>query len=275
MPMSQPPLLSDRQALVRNRARAAQAPESFLHAIAADEIKHRLSMVNKSFNDPVIVTGHGNFWGAQMPEMDIITDGDTLNLTPGAHDLVIHAMALHWANDPVGQMIQCLRALKPDGLFMAASFGGQTLHELRAALAQAEAEVTGGLSPRVAPMAEIRDLGALLQRAGFALPVADSLPLKTSYETPWHLMHELGAMGERNALQARPRHFARRAVFERATELYQNAFPEKDIRVQATFELIFLAGWAPDPSQPQALRPGSAQSRLAEALGVQEMPLKD
>jgi SAM-dependent methyltransferase len=207
--------------------------------------------------------------------MGIVAEEETLDLEPGAHELVIHAMALHWANDPVGQLIQCLRALKPDGLFLAVMFGGQTLHELRAALAQAEAEVMGGLSPRVAPMAEIRDLGALLQRAGFSLPVADSLPLKASYASPWHLMRELGAMGERSALRARPRHFARRAVFERAAELYQSAFADKDGRVQATFELIFLTGWAPDPSQPKPMRPGSAQARLAEALGSQEIALKD
>ncbi len=273
--MSQPPILFDRQALARNRTRAAKRFESFLHTIAADELKHRLSMVNKSFNAPVIVTGHGNFWAEEMPGMGIVEDDDVLALTPGAHDLVIHAMALHWANDPVGQLIQSLRALKPDGLFMAVSFGGQTLHELRAALAQAEAEVAGGLSPRVAPMAEIRDQGALLQRAGFALPVADSLTLNTSYESAWHLMRELSAMGEQSALVARPRRFTQRAVLERAATLYQDAFPEENGRVQATFELIFLAGWAPDPSQQQPLRPGSAKSRLADALGAFEIPLKD
>lgn len=277
--MSKPPTLFDRQALSRNRARAAKAFEPFLHVIAADEIKHRLSMVNKSFNAPAIVTGHGDFWASEMagvlPEMQVVADDETLDLAVGGHDLVIHAMALHWANDPVGQLIQCLRALKPDGLFLAVSFGGQTLHQLRASLAQAEAEVSGGLSPRIAPMAEIRDQGALLQRAGFALPVADSLPVQTSYETAWHLMRELGAMGERNALESRLRRFTRRAVFDRAAELYQSVFAAENGRVEATFELIFLAGWAPDPSQPKPLRPGSAQSRLANALGALEIPLKD
>ena len=273
--MSHPPKLFDREALIRNRLRAEQQPELFLHRIAADEIQHRLSMVNKAFKDAVIVTGHGDFWCEQMPGMTVIGDDEVLRLTAKAHDLVIHAMALHWANDPVGQMIQCLRALKPDGLFMAVSFGGQTLNELRSALAQAETEITGGLSPRVAPMAEIRDLGALLQRAGLSLPVADSLPLKTSYASPWHLMRELRAMGEPNVMQGRQRQFTRRSVLARAAEIYQAAFPEKDGRVRATFELIFLAGWAPDPSQPQALRPGSAQARLAEALGVEEVRLKD
>jgi len=273
--MTKPPSLFDHNALARNRARAAKRFEPFLHAIAEDEIKDRLSMVKKSFKAPVIVTGHPDYWATAFPEMKIVADDETLALSQGTYDLVIHAMALHWANDPVGQMIQCLGALKPDGLFMAVSFGGQTLHELRAALAQAEVEVSGGLSPRVAPMAEIRDQGALLQRAGFALPVADSLPLRTSYETAWHLMRDLGAMGEQNALQDRPRHLARRSMFERASELYREAFPDKDGRVQATYELIFLAGWAPDSSQPQPLRPGSAKSRLADALGALEIPLKD
>ncbi|MDQ2090394.1 SAM-dependent methyltransferase [Marimonas arenosa] len=273
--MSPPPKLTDRAALARNRTRAADAPEDFLHALAADEVKDRLAMVNKSFNAPAIVTGHPGFWADVVPGARIVADDEVLDLKPVAHDLLIHAMALHWAGDPVGQMIQCLRALKPDGVFLAILFGGQTLHELRAALGQAEVEITGGLSPRVVPMGEIRDLGGLLQRAGFALPVADSLPLTASYETPLHLMRELRAMGEQNALVNRLKHFTRLSVIRRASELYASAYAEPDGRVRATFELIFLMGWAPDPNQPQPLRPGSAQSRLAEALGTVELPLKD
>lgn len=273
--MTTPPQLTDRSALRRNRARAALAPEGFLHALAAGEIEDRLAMVKKSFTAPAIVTGHPGFWRDLLPDTRIVADDEVLALEPGAHDLVIHAMALHWANDPVGQMIQCLRALKPDGLFLAVFFGGQTLHELRAALGQAEVEISGGLSPRVAPMAELRDLGALLQRAGFALPVADAVLLKTSYASPLHLMRELRAMGEQNAQSARLRHFTRPGVIRRASQLYVNSFAEPDGRIRATFELIFLHGWAPDASQPQPLRPGSAQARLAEALGTVELPLKD
>ena len=232
-------------------------------------------MVKKSFTSSAVVTGHGEFWQAAFPEAVVVDDAETLDLAPQSRDLIIHALALHWSNDPVGQMIQCLKALKPDGLFMAVLFGGQTLHELRASLAQAEADITGGLSPRVAPMAEIRDLGALLQRAGFALPVADSLPIKTSYPSPLHLMHELRRMSEQNVLCGRMRSFTRRSVIERAAELYIDVYSEPDGRVGATFEMIFLLGWAPDSSQPQPLRPGTAQSRLAEALGVPELPLKD
>ncbi len=276
--MSTPPRLTDRTALLRNRTRAAQNPVTFLHDIAAEELHDRLSVVNKTFNAPVIVSGHPEYWRKAMPGMphdiQVVNDDDVLGLDPGAHDLVLHIFSLHWTNDPVGQMIQSLRALKPDGLFLAVMFGGQTLHELRASLAQAESETLGGLSPRVAPMAEIRDLGALLQRAGFALPVADSVPLKTSYETPLHLMKELRAMGETNALAARLRHMSPRRLFTRASEIYQQAFPTDDNRIVATFDLIFLSGWSPDPSQQQPLRPGSAQTRLAEALGVPETPLK-
>ncbi|MGB3244875.1 MAG: SAM-dependent methyltransferase, partial [Sulfitobacter sp.] len=169
--------------------------------------------------------------------------------------------------------IQCRRALRADGLFLAVSFGGQTLHELRACLAEAEAAVTGGLSPRVAPMGELRDMGGLLQRAGFALPVADALTLKVEYADAWHLMRELRSMGENNALQMRLRKPTARAVLEQTATLYRDNFSSDTGRITATFELICLTGWAPDDSQPKPLRPGSAQHRLAEALGTDETKL--
>ena len=273
--MTTPPQLTDRQALCRNRARAARAPALFLHEAARDEIHDRLAIVNKEFTKPAIVTGFPDFWAEALPGATLVDDAETLALDPGAHDLVIHAMALHWANDPVGQLIQCRRALAPDGFFLGVLFGGETLHELRAALAQAESDVTGGLSARVAPMAEIRDLGALMQRAGYALPVADSVPLTAAYRSARHLIHDLRAMGETNALTSRPRRFTRRSVMSRAETLYASNFPHGADRVQATFDLIFLTGWAPDPSQPQPLRPGSASASLAEALGTRETKLKD
>ncbi|WP_322867245.1 SAM-dependent methyltransferase [Aquicoccus sp. G2-2] len=273
--MTNSPTLTNYSALARNRMRANKAFEPFLHRLVADEIKDRLSMIKKSFNAPGIVTGYPGFWGAEIPDGTVVSDEDTLSFVPGGHDLVVHAMALHWANDPVGQLIQCRHALQSDGLFMAALFGGRTLHELRASLAQAESEISGGLSPRVAPMAEIRDLGDLLQRAGFALPVADSLLFTASYQSPWHLMRELRAMGEQNALSGRLEHFSRRKIFDRAVQLYINNFGGTDGRIPATFEVVFLVGWAPDPSQPQPLRPGSARARLADALGVAEVPVKD
>lgn len=232
-------------------------------------------MVNRDFTDVVIVTPWPQVWAPHFPQARIVPDAETLELTESSADLVIHALALHWADDPVGQMIQCRRALRPDGLFLGVTFGGQTLHELRAVLSQAETEVCGGLSPRVAPMAEIRDLGALMQRAGLALPVADSASLTASYESALHLMRDLRAMGEGNALAARHRAPPPRALFLRAAALYEEAFVQADGRVPATFEIITLTGWAPDDSQPQPLRPGSAASRLADALGAQERPLND
>jgi SAM-dependent methyltransferase len=184
-------------------------------------------------------------------------------------------MALHWANDPVGQLVQCRRALRPDGLLLALFFGGQTLHELRSALASAEAEVTDGLSPRVLPMGEIRDLGALLQRAGLALPVADSFTQTVSYRDAFHLMRDLRAMGEGNALASRLRRPSRRAVLLRAAQIYAEAHAGPDGRIPATFEILCLTGWATHDSQQKPMRPGSAQARLADALNTAEMPLRD
>ena len=269
--------LTDRDALTRIRHRAAKAPVLFLHEEAAIEVEDRLSLVNKAFTDPVVVGGMPHIWQKLLPQMRCIADDDTLDLAPGTRDLVIHALALHWANDPVGQLIQARRALRPDGLFIAVLFGGATLQELRAALAQAEADLFGSLSPRIAPMGEIRDLGAVLQRAGYALPVADSVPLTVSYATPLHLMRDLRAMGEANALSSRSRKPMQRALLERTCEIYHEAFPAEDTpgRIRATFELIVLTGWSPDPSQQQPLRPGSAATRLAQALGTMESPLKD
>lgn len=267
--------LTDRTALDRNRRRAAKAPALFLHEHAADEIKDRLTLVNKGFTEPAIITGWPDLWQGVLPEAASVPDEDTLPLQEGAHDLIVHALGLHWANDPVGQMIQARRALKPDGMFLAVLFGGETLHELRASFAQAEADLYGSLSPRIAPMGEIRDLGALLQRAGFTLPVADSLSLTASYASPLHLMHDLRAMGETNALAGRARKPMRRALLARACEIYADAFGGPDGRIPATFELIVLTGWSPDASQPQPLRPGSATTRLADVLGAKETPLKD
>jgi len=266
--------LTDHAALIRNRTRARRAPAMFLHQTAADELKDRLEMVNKSFKDVAIVSGFPDFWQNAFPQATCRADDEVLDLPEAGFDLIIHAMALHWANDPVGQLIQARRALRPDGLLLAVFFGGETLHELRASLAQAEAEITGGLSPRIAPMGEVRDLGALLQRAGFALPVADTITLRTSYETAFHLMRDLRAMGETNALAQRNRQPLRRAVLADAAKRYQTIYGENG-RIPATFELIILTGWAPSPDQPKALRPGSANTRLADALHTQELPAHD
>ncbi|WP_225027928.1 methyltransferase domain-containing protein [Xinfangfangia pollutisoli] len=275
--MNDAPPLTDRSALARNRARALALPDPalFLQHEAVDEVQERLASVNRTFTAPAVVSGFPALWQAALPGARIVADTPVLDLQEGAHDLVVHAMALHWADDPVGQLVQCRRALRPDGLFLALFFGGQTLHELRAALAEAEAEVTGGLSPRVLPMAEIREAGALLHRAGFALPVADSFTRRVSYGDAFRLMADLRAMGEGNALAARLRRPSRRAVFLRMAQIYAASFPEPGDRIAASFEVICLTGWAPHDSQQKPLRPGSAAQRLSEALKVPEHRLPD
>lgn len=268
------PALTDRPALARFRARARRAPALFLHLSVADEVQERLAEVNRRFTAPAVVTPFPEAWRDRLSGARIVPDEPVLALEPGAHDLVIHALALHWADDPLGQIIQCRRALKPDGLFLGALYGGQSLHELRAALAQAESDLYGTLSPRVLPMAEIRDLGALLQRAGLALPVADSVTRRILYRDLRHLAADLRAMGEGNALAARRRAPLSRALLARAEALYRQGFATPEGRLPATAEILFLTGWAPAESQPKPLRPGSATARLAEALGTTETPLE-
>jgi len=266
------PQITDRAALARNRARA-EPDALFLQEHAADELQERLNEVNRTFKSVAIVTGFPDFWAARYPDATIIADDETLDLKPQTHDLILHTMCLHWANDPVGQLVQTRHALKPDGLLLCTFLGGQTLHELRASLAEAEAVVAGGLSPRIAPMGEIRDLGALLQRAGFALPVADATPLTASYVNAFHLMHDLRKMGENNALAQRIKHPTRRNILTEAACIYADNFRNAENRVDATFEFITLTGWAPAENQPKALRPGSAKSRLADALNTRETRL--
>lgn len=234
------------------------------------ELEERLNDVNRRFTSTAVVTDFPQIWCEFAPSGKIVPMAETLDLRESAHDLVIHAMSLHWADDPVGQIVQCRRALKPDGLFLAVAFGGTTLSELRDVLAEAEAQVTGGISPRVAPMAEVRDMGGLLQRAGLALPVADNLRKRVTYSNAIALMHDLRAMGESNALAERHRMIPPRALFPTAAALYAQKHPAEENRIQATFELVFLTGWAPHESQQKPLRPGAAKHRLADALGVEE-----
>lgn len=265
------PVLTNRSALSAHRARALSLKgEAFLHAEARLEIEERLQEVNRTFTKPAIVTGHPHLWADLLPGAVILPDTDTLDLQVETHDLVIHAMALHWADDPVGQVIQCRRALVPDGLFLSVCLGEQTLTELRSALAEAETQVRGGLSPRIAPMAELREMGALLQRSGLALPVADMSPRAVEYRDLNTLVADLRAMGETNALAQRdPRPLSRR-IWSKVAEIYAARFPGASAAYRASFDLIFLTGWAPADTQQKPLRPGSATTRLADALGVVE-----
>ncbi len=264
--------LFDTDALALHRARALHSTQNawFLHEHAADCVHERLQDVNRSFTKPAFVGWNPGIW-LKFLNSDTITtpDAEILDLKQATHDLVINGLTLHWANDLVGQLVQMRRALIPDGLMIAVMFGGQTLHELRTAFAEAEARVEGGISPRIAPMAEIRDLGGLLQRAGFALPVADSLKFSVEYDTPVHLMNDLRHMGESNAVFARRRSL-KRETLAMAAEVYSANYTKSSGRIEASFELVFLTGWAPSDNQQKPLRPGSAQQRLADALGTAE-----
>lgn len=270
-----PPKLTDSHALALHRARVRGTDALFLQQEAADEIKERLSEVNRTFTNPAVVTGFPKIWRKTLPNAKIVTEQEVLDLEVGAHDLVIHAMGLHWANDLVGQLIQCRRGLKADGLFIGAMFGGQTLNELRTVWAKVETTMTGGLSPRIAPMAEIRDLGGLIQRAGLALPVADCVTKNVSYRDASHLMRDLREMGEGNALAQRLKRPVSRAEIAAINSVYSEHYSDELGRVSATFDLVFLTGWAPDESQQKPMRPGSAQARLADALNTAELKLPE
>jgi SAM-dependent methyltransferase len=205
----------------------------------------------------------------------VAADEEALPFADGSLDLVVSALALQSVNDLPGVLAQIRRALKPDGLFLAALLGGETLTELRQAFAAAESEIDGGVSPRVAPSADVRDLGALLQRAGFALPVVDTDRLTVRYATAFDLMRDLRGMGATNALIERQRVPLKRATLLRMASVYSDRFSDPDGRLRASFDIVWLSGWAPHQSQQQPLRPGSAKARLADALGTHEHPAGD
>lgn len=200
----------------------------------------------------------------------VVADEEALPFRDGSLDLVVSALALHTVNDLPGTLAQVRRALKPDGLFLAAVLGGETLTELRQAFTIAEAEITGGAAPRVAPFADVPTLGLLLQRAGLALPVADRERVTVRYGDPLALLRDLRGMGATNVLRDRSRRPLRRGVVVRMAEVYGERFADADGRVRATFEIVWLSGWAPHESQQKPLRPGSAAVRLADALGTTE-----
>ncbi len=209
--------------------------------------------------------------GATGAALRVVADAEALPFADGSFDLVVSGLMLQAVNDLPGVLVQIRRALKPDGLLLAALLGGDTLSELRQSFAAAETERESGMSPRVAPFPDLRDMGALLQRAGFALPVTDADRLTVRYASPVGLLRDLRRMGAANALIERRRVPLRRGTLVRAIEIYADRFADPDGRVRATFEIIWLSGWAPHQSQQQPLRPGSAKARLADALGVTEL----
>ncbi len=209
------------------------------------------------------------------PGSRLVVDEEHLPFAEASLDLVVSTLALHWTNDLVGALIQIRRALKPDGLFIGALLGGASLTELRQCLLAAESELSGGAGLRVSPFADAFDGAALLQRAGFALPVADVDRVTVRYGHPIALLRDLRAMGETNVLLDRPRRPLPRAVLLRAMDLYAERFAQADGRVPATFEIITITGWAPHESQQKPLKPGSAKMRLADALGAVEVSTGD
>jgi SAM-dependent methyltransferase len=288
------PLIFDRPLLrARRRRAAALGPADFLLARVTEELKERLEGVLRHFDlaadlgtpgdqlrRALALSGKVGRMIAVDPlaaatSLSIAADEEALPFRDGSLDLVVSALALHFVNDLPGTLVQIRRALKPDGLFLAAMLGGETLTEMRRAFAEAELELEGGISPRVAPFPDLRDLGALLQRAGFALPVADVERLTVRYATVFALMHDLRRMGATNALIERRRVPLRRATLMRMAEIYTQRFADADGRLRATFEIVWLSGWAPDPSQQKPLQPGSAKMRLADALGTKEFPAGD
>ncbi len=212
---------------------------------------------------------------ARKLSLAVVADEETLPFADGSFDLILSCMALHWVNDLPGALAQIRRALKPDGLFLAALFGYGTLAELREAFLAAETETTGGAGPRVSPFADLRDGAALLQRAGFAMPVADADVINVTYANAFELMRDLRGMGESNAIEARPRRPLARATLYQAGDLYTRRFAQADGRVRARFQIVFLTGWAPGPGQPEPKKPGSATRRLADELGAKERPAGD
>jgi SAM-dependent methyltransferase len=283
-----PPPLFDRRLVRQHLTRARKAPAHFLLDRVVADFGERLSLVSRAFpraldlGTPGVqvaeaLRGNGRIVFRAAPILDappsvrsLIADEEALPFASASFDLIASALSLQWANDLPGVLVQIRRALAPDGLFLAALVGGQSLHELRTALTSAEAEVTGGASPRVAPFADVRDLGGLLQRAGFALPVTDIEPIVVRYASMFALMQDLRAMGATNALTERSRVPLRRAVLMRAADIYAGHFSDADGRMRATFDIVWLSGWAPHESQQKPLAPGSARMRLAEALNVSE-----
>lgn len=294
--MAESSVIFDR-ALLRTRRRraAAEGPCAFLLERVAEDFADRLAAVLRRFDLALDLGTPGDALrcalaasgkigtiiaadalapgavSAAGSALAVACDEEALPFRDASLDLVVSALSLQFVNDLPGTLVQIRRALKADGLFLAALLGGDTLTELRQSFAAAEAEIEDGVSPRVAPFADLRDLGALLQRAGFALPVTDVDRFRVRYGSPLALMHDLRRMGAANALVERRRRPLKRATLARLMEIYGARFADADGRIRATFEIMWLSGWAPHESQQQPLKPGSATTRLADALGTREL----
>lgn len=296
--MTDRPSLVDDSALIRNRDRAASSFDGvdYLKRAVAERVMDRIDTIRRDLPLVMDVGCHTGLLTEQLlaspkvgqvkafdpsPEMAAKTHARTgveVAVAPFDHipfeddkfDAITSAFSLHWANDLPGTLIQLRQRLKPDGVLVAALAGGETLNNLRNCMATAESEISGGMSPRILPMADIRDMGGLIGRAGLTMPVADSDIITVTFPDLFTMMAELKQMGEANSMTARIKRMTSKSVFMRAAELYHDQYAEADGRISAAFEIITLTGWSPDESQPKPLRPGSAQTRLADALGATE-----
>lgn len=275
--------LFDKSALVSHRRRAARRqPADFLLVEVARELSDRLALILRPFPVAIEIGSLGEHvrlaiarpdllrLGPTDASPDVVSRDDLLPLGASSVDLVVSALAFQFIDDLPGLLVQIRTALRADGLMLVAILGGRTLFELRTAFAQAEAELVGGVSPRVIPFVDIRDAGSLLQKAGFALPVTDSDVLTVRYDNAFALMADLRAMGGTNVLIERLRRPTRRSVMVRMAEIYAERFSDVDGRIRATFEILWISGWAPHESQQKPLKPGTALTRLADALGTSE-----
>lgn len=289
----QTPCLFD-QSLLRTRLKRAlkKGAADFLLERVADDFELRLQALARSFDTVADIGTLGSHAAlkllasqrfkqiirqAPLTEMlgtgawqKVLGDTSLVPFAPQSLDAVVSLLAFQWVDDLPGLLIQIKRALKADGLFMACLLGGQTLHELRDSFARAEIECEGGLSPRVSPFADLRDIGALMQRAGFALPVVDTETITVRYQTPLALFADLRAMGATNVLIERRKIPLRRKTLLRALEIYAENYSDSDERIRATFECLWVSGWTPHESQQKPLEPGSAKTRLADALNTKE-----
>ncbi|MCH8196917.1 MAG: methyltransferase domain-containing protein [Proteobacteria bacterium] len=295
----------DRKSVRAHRDRAAEniGDHDFLLGEVAVRLSERLDDIKRDFACVLDLGCHGGVLGERLAGRDgietivqcdlspamarqaavknrgtalsLAADEEFLPFADGSFDSVLSNLSLHWVNDLPGALIQIRKVLKPDGLFIGAMLGGETLNELRQALMEAELANEGGVSPRISPFADVRDAGDLLLRAGFALPVADSDRITVTYPDALALMRELRAMGEANAVRSRRHGFSRSATLSQASSLYETRHADREGRIPATFEIVYLSAWAPDDSQPKALRPGSASRRLADALATEERPAGD
>lgn len=278
----------DRRQRRRQHVRVASPDhlgDGALKDLLVDDLLERLAGVNRPFSRVLDLGCHDGRLGKRItadwvvtadataswfkgPKLAVVCEEDYLPFAEASFDLIVSAGSLHWVNDLPGALLQIRRLLKPDGLFLANFPGGESLLELRRAFLEAEAALCGGAALHVSPMIDVREAGALLQRAGFSMPVADADHLTLSYPSPLHLMQELRSLGETNAVASRSRKFLRRSVLTQAMERYQAHFSLPDGRIKASLDIISLTGWAPSPDQPKPLRPGSAKVRLADALRV-------